>query len=358
MDNKSDETIVFDQDGYCNYCEEALQSMPKIYFPNEIGDKYLSQLISKLKEEGKQKKYDCLMGISGGLDSAYLAYLGYKHQLRILAVHVDDGFNTATAEDNISKIARTCGIDIVYESPDEEQYFNLVKAFIRADLPNIAIPQDNLIFAYLYKYAKKYDIHNFLSGGNFALESILQRDNTHTAYDKRHIKDISKKFSEKPINKLPFTSSFEKKIIDEIIYKINEVRPLNYINYNKAKAIKELEEFCGYNYYGGKHYESILTSFMQKYYLPRKFKVDKRTSHLSSLIVSGQMTRDNALIELNKPLYNEENIKLIIEKILNLINMTKKEFDTIMLMPPKQHNQYKTSLWRYASETKKLLRRY
>lgn len=358
MDNRSDDTIAFDDKGYCNYCTDAINSMPKRYFPNEEGKKKIDELMFKIKKEGKGRNYDCLMGISGGLDSSYLAYIGHKYGLRILAIHVDDGFDTPNATDNIDKIAKSCKIDIIYERPDREQFFSLTKAFIKAGVPNIAIPQDNLIFAYLYKYAKKYGIKYFLSGGNFAMESILQRGNTHSAFDKKHIIDINNKFGTTPINKLQITSSFERKLQDQILCRIKEIRPLNYIDYNKVKAIQELEEFCGYKYYGGKHYESFLTMFMQAYYLPKKFNVDKRTSHLSSLIVSGQITREEALEELKKPLYNEKEMEKCIDRILALIKMTRKEFDIIMNTPPKQHSEFKTSSWKYISKLVRKIRGY
>ena len=360
MDNQSDDTIIFDQNGYCNYCTDAISSMPRRYFPNEEGKEKLDKLISQLKMEGKGKKYDCLMGISGGLDSSYLAYLGYQYGLRILAIHIDDGFDTPIAVENIKNIGKSCSVDIIYEHPNKEQYLDLTRAFIKAGLPNIAIPQDNLIFAYLYKHAKKYGVKYFLSGGNFALESILQKGNTHDAFDKKHIYDINNKFGTKPISNLQITSNFQRKIRDQIFYKINEVRPLDYIDYNKNKAINELAEFCGFDYYGGKHYESILTIFMQTYYLPKKFKVDKRNSHLSSLIVSGQMTREEALKELKKPipLYDEKHINQIIENLLDLFQMTREEFDGIMMTAGKQHNEYKTSSWKYISKIAKTVRRY
>lgn len=354
MDNRSDETIFFDNQGYCNYCSTAIESMPQRYFPNEEGQRRLGELIREIKEKGKGKKYDCLMGISGGLDSAYLAYLGHQHNLRILAIHVDDGFDTPAARTNIEKLSEACAIDVVQEQVDREQYFALVKAFLRAGVPNLAIPQDNLIFAYLYKYAKEYDVRYFLSGGNFALESILQRGNTHSAYDRRHIIDINSKFGTTGLEKLRLTSNFERKIKDQLLLRIKEYRPLNYIDYNKQTVIAELEQFCGYDYYGGKHYESILTLFMQKYYLPRKFSVDKRHSHLSSLIVSGQLSREDALQILSEPLYGEE-VELIITDFLNLIDLSRTEFEQIMNSPPKQHNDFKTSYWKYVS---KLARRF
>lgn len=358
MDNKSDKTIHFDEKGYCNYCNETIFSMPKRYFPNTEGKRKLDYLMEKLKKEGKGNKYDCIMGLSGGLDSSYLAYIGHKYNLRILALHVDDGFDSDIAVDNIKKIVEACGIDLIFEHPNKDQFYELTKAFLKASVPNVAIPQDNLIFAYLYKYAKQYNIKNFLSGGNFAMESILERGNTHSAFDEKHIVDINNLYGTLPIDKLQITSSFKRKIGDKILYRINEIKPLDYIEYNKDQAINELKEFCGYNYYGGKHYESIFTVFTQKYYLPNKFNVDKRKSHLSSLIVSGQLNREQALEELKKPLYEEDEIELCIDNILNIIKMTKEEFTTIMTSKPKLHSDYKTSQWKYISMFVKKLRRY
>lgn len=298
------------------------------------------------------------MGISGGLDSSYLAYLGTKWGLRILAIHIDDGFNSEIAIKNIRNIEKTCNLEIAHVKPDREQYFDLTKAFFMAGVPNLAIPQDNLIFAYIYELSKKHDIKNFLSGGNFALESILQKGNTNSALDKRHIFDVNKKYGTTSLNKLKITSSFERKIKDQMVLKINEYRPLNYIDYNKAKALKELEEYCDYNYYGGKHYESILTMFMQKYYLPQKFNVDKRSSHLSSLIIVNQISREEALEELKKPLINDNELEELIKAFIERINISRDEFNSIMKSEPIDHTCYKTSLWKYVSLFVRKIRRY
>ncbi len=357
MDNASDSTITFDENGYCNYCNEALNSMLQRYYPNEDGRQKFEQLIQNIKEEGKGKKYDCLMGISGGLDSSYLAYLGYEKGLRILAVHVDDGFDTEITKRNIDNLTKKTNIDIIYEKPDGKQFYSVTAAFIRAGVPNIAIPQDNLIFAYLYEYAKKYNIEYFLSGGNFSMESILQRGNSHSAFDKKHIFDINKRFGSTSLNKLQITSSFERKIKNQILHRIKELKPLDYINYNKERAINELEKFCGFSYYDGKHYESVLTIFMQRYYLPQKFKVDKRRSHLSSLIVSEQISREEALKEIEKPLY-DDNVKIHIEKLLEKLNISQEELEKIMQQEPVNHTSYKVSAWKYVSKTVKLLRGY
>lgn len=343
MDNVSDNNIRFDSDGYCHYCSKALDRMSRIYFPNEEGKKRLDSLITQLKEKGKGMPYDCIMGLSGGLDSAYLAYLGaMKWGLRILAVHVDDGFDTKVAKENNRKLAEACNLQLINEKPNSEQYRDLVRAFIRAGVPNIAIPQDNLIFGYMHQYAKKYNVKSFLSGANFALESILQGTNTHSAFDKRHILDINRRFGEKGLDKLHITSLFEKTIADRV-HGIRTLKPLNYIDYNRERAIKELGEFCGYSYYGGKHYESVFTKFMQTYYLPNKFGVDKRSSHLSSMIVSGQLSREDALKELEKPLCNKEAMEQDISIILDMIGLPRAEFDNLMLSSPKKHSDYKIS---------------
>mgnify|MGYP000958555964 CR=1 FL=1 len=346
MDNIADNTIEFQSDGTCSYCNYALSRMNGTYFPNELGEEKLGSILSLIKEDGRDKQYDCLMGLSGGLDSAYLAYLGAKEWgLRILAVHIDDGFNSDIAIKNINSLCNNLGIELKIVKPNKREYMDLIRSFIRAGVPSITIPQDNIFQAYLKIYAKKFKIKYFLSGANFALESILQRGNGHFAADNVHIKEIHKKYGEIPLSKLKTINLFERYIGMRYIDKIRTIKPLDFIDYNREKAINELKENAGFNYYGGKHYESIFTKFVQVYYLPIKFGIDKRKSHYSSMIVSGQMTREEALEELNKPLYNQENIEKDIEFILNEINMERREFDLIMNKPSRSHNEYKMSLF-------------
>lgn len=223
-------------------------------------------------------------------------------------------------------------------------FADVTKAFIRAGVPNIAIPQDNVLFATLYKYAKKNNINYFLSGSNFALESILQKGNTYDASDKVHIKDIQKKYGDlKSIKELPLISIFDKRIKYHYFYKIHTLKPLNYIKYEADKALHELEKACGFEYYGDKHCESIFTRFMQRYYLPEKFEVDKRKSHYSSMILTGQMTREEALKKLEEPLYTEENLEKDIEYIIQKLGMTRDEFDSLMKQEPRNHDCFKKS---------------
>ena len=347
MDNSSDETIMFDKDGHCDYCTAALQRSSSVYFPNEEGKARLQEILHQIKKDGKEKKYDCIMGISGGLDSTYLAYLGYKWGLRVLAVHIDDGYDTDISRDNLKKLISRTGFDYKVICPDEEQYNALTLAYMRAGVPNIAVPQDNILLAFLYDCMRKYHITYFLSGGNFALESILQRGNTYTAMDVTNIKDINRRFGSKGINKLKFISTIQRQI-DIHILGIRTWMPLNYVDYNRNRAFDELGEFCNFQYYGRKHLENILTAFIQLYWFPQKFGVDKRSSHLSSMIVSGQMSRDEALQEYSQPLYDEAMMIEYIAEIKQKLGISDEEFDAIMSAPTHQHTEY-------ATEDKKLL---
>lgn len=346
MDDAGDQTIVFDQRGICNYCSDASGRMASYYFPNAEGEKKLSQLISFLKEQGKNREFDCLMGISGGLDSTYLAYLGaVKWNLRILAIHVDDGFNTPQATENISNLCAEANIDLKIIKPDPEQFCDLTRAFILAGVPNIAIPQDNILTAILYQQAAKYKINHFLSGANFSLESILQRGNTHNAMDTTHIKALHRRFSTGKIDKLPLIGIWDKYVFQNYLKGIKTYRPLNYINYDLKGSLQELADFSGYQYYGAKHCESYLTKFMQWHYLPVKFNVDKRKSHFSSLIVSGQMSRDEALAEMQKPLYNPDELQHDLQLIAEKLNFTPQELTDLINSPAHSHQEYKQSCW-------------
>lgn len=343
MDDRSDDTIRFDAEGRCNYCTEAIKQADSIYFPGEEGKQKLEALLQEIKEAAKGKPYDCVMGLSGGLDSSYLAYLGYQWGLRILAIHIDDGFDTEISKSNLKKLVEKTGFDYVVIKPDPEQFAELTKAYMRAGVPNIAIPQDNVLFAEIYRYMRKYHIKYFLSGGNYALECILQRGNTYRAFDLVNMNDIFRKFGQGSIDKLPVLSTVQK-FADTVFLGIESPRPLNYVDYNRDRAFAELKEFCGFEYYGRKHLENILTAFIQLVWFPQKFGVDKRTSHLSSMIVSGQMTREEALKQLEEPMYDQEQMKDYIHIIKEKLNMTDEEFEQLMQVTPHQHTEYKVEM--------------
>lgn len=341
MDTVADPKITFDADGNCNYCTEALaQINTTTYFPGEEGQRRLEAVLERIKADGMDKPYDCIMGISGGLDSSYLAYLGYKWGLRILAFHVDDGYDTDISKENIRKLCEAADIDLRVITPDKEQYDALTRAYLEAGVPDVAIPQDNTLFAYLYEEVLKSGVKYFLGGGNFALECILQHGHSHSAMDLTNLRDIHKKFGTKPINKLKFVSSYRKYWLLKTRQMI-DLRLLNYIDYNRDCAFAELKEFCGFEYYGRKHLENILTAFIQLYWLPKKFGSDKRVSHLSSMIVSGQMSREKALTELSEPLYDEAMMEKYIALIKERLGLSDVDFERIMSAPAHEHTDYK-----------------
>lgn len=342
MDNSSDPEITFDEEGLCNYCRDAISLSERSYFPGEEGERRLGELVDRLKRQGAGKEYDYLMGLSGGLDSSYLAYLGAaKWGLRIAAVHVDDGYDTEISKNNISKLCERANIELVVISPDEEQFNALTLAYMKAGVPNLAVPQDNILFGALYGYAKDKKVSTFLSGGNYALECILQHGYTWDAYDLVNLKDISRRFNDKPIDKLPLLSHYQKQW-DKRVLKQETVRPLNYIDYRRDRAFEELEEYCGFQYYGRKHLENYLTAFVQLCWLPEKFGVDKRTSHLSSMIVSGQMTRDGALAELSEPLCSEEYMTKVKSMLCEKMGITCAQLEELIRQPGHSHEDYAT----------------
>ncbi|WP_455611649.1 N-acetyl sugar amidotransferase [Cloacibacillus porcorum] len=345
MDNIGDSTIKFDDNGVCNYCSDALRAKNIVYHPNDTGKDYLEKVFGDLKRRRKDYKYDCMLGLSGGLDSSYAAYVAHTYGLRMLAVHVDDGLDAPVTTDNVKKICDAYGIDLVIENPDPILFGDLTCAFIRAGVPNIAIPQDNVLFACLYKYAKDNQIDCFLNGSNFALESILQRGNTYDASDKRHILAIWKRFGQmKDYANLPLMSVFEKRVFYGYIHKILTIKPLNYVEYNAQEAFNTLHKTCGFEYYGDKHCESIFTKIMQRYYLPKKFNVDKRKSHYSSMIISGQMTREDAIKRLGEQLYNPNEFSSDLDFVLGKIGMSKKEFNKVMHEEGHNHSEYPMSI--------------
>ncbi|MDD3409794.1 MAG: N-acetyl sugar amidotransferase [Eubacteriales bacterium] len=341
MDDASDSTIRFDEAGHCDYCTKALAEKDSVYFPNEEGKRRLSELVARIKREGEGKPYDCIMGLSGGLDSSYLLYLGYKLGLRILGVHIDDGFDTEISRQNLLKLVKRTDIDYVVVAPDPEQFYGLSKAYMKAGVANLAAPQDNILFAEIYALMRRKGIKYFLSGGNWALECILQRGNTHTAMDTVNMRDINRRFGETRLDRLKLWTAWQR-VWDQVGRGIQSPRPLNYIDYNRDRAFAELKDFCGFEYYGRKHLENIFTAFVQLVWFPRKFGVDKRTSHLSSMIVSGQMTRDEALSQLAEPMYDEAMMAEYIRIIKEKLRMSDAEYEAIMAAPAHEHTEYRT----------------
>ena len=343
MDTAGDQAISFNADGVCAYCTEALHRMKHEYFPNEDGAKKLEEMMQRIKLMGQGRPYDCLVGVSGGLDSSYLIYLGRQHGLRMLAVHVDDGYDTELAAANLDKLCRAAEVEMVVVKPDPVQYNDLVLAFLKAGVPNLAVPQDNILMAGLDDLARRRGITALLKGHNFSLECILQRGQTINACDTVHIAALNRLFGREGLDRLAFTTMFQKYIGRRYFSPLKSFYPLNYMDYNFQRACEALAAFADFKYYGGKHHESVLTRFMQCHYLPVKFNFDKRKSHLSSLVISGQISRDEALRRLEAPLYTPELREADFGLLSRSLGLNRAEFEDILNRPPRRHEDYPVS---------------
>jgi N-acetyl sugar amidotransferase len=317
----SDSEITFNSEGVCNHCIEFEQVTRLNWFPNKEGKKKLDNYIAQIKNSGQNQEYDCILGLSGGIDSAYLALKAKDWGLKPLVIHVDAGWNSELAVSNIEKIITHCNYDLHTEVIDWVAMRNLHLAYLKSGVSNQDVPQDHIFFSTLYHYATKNNIKYILSGGNIATESIFPASWHGSAMDSINLKAIYKRFGPtKKLKNFKTINFFKYYIYFPFVYGMKVFRPLNFMPFDKREALKELE-IIGYKKYEGKHGESIFTKFFQTYYLPKKFGYDKRRPHLSSLIVSGQMAREEALEELGKPLYDPKKIKndkIFIKKKLGL----------------------------------------
>ena len=324
----SDPTIQFDENGFCNHCRDAIKNKPATL--NEKNHESFHKMIAMLKEEGKNKKYDCILGISGGIDSSYLAYLLSKEGLRILGIHIDAGWDTEISSKNLEKLSSACKIDLKTIKINENEMMDLQRAYFFAQVINQDVPQDHAFFAELYHYMIKEKQKYFISGHNWVTESITPLAWGFDAYDSTNIKDIHKKYGKIKLEEYPFISFFENRIKIPYIYKIKKLRPLNCIDYNPSEALKILEKEVGFQYYGSKHNESVFTRLLQTYIQPKKYGFEKRRAHLSSMIVSGLITREEALKILDQPSESKEKIEKDITFVIKKMQISREEFDKII----------------------------
>ena len=326
MDNVNTD-IEFDSNGICNYCTEAEKNLDKIWKKN--GEKELQAIINKMKLENKDKKYDCILGLSGGVDSCYTAYLLKKYDVRMLAVHIDGGWNTDISNRNVKLLCEKLNIDLHTININKKEMYDLQRAYFLAEVKNQDVPQDHIFFSELYRYALKNHIKYFISGGNYSSECILPKSWGFNAMDGKNLTDIHRKYGSIKLKDIKPLSFFEIYVKIPYIDRLKKIRPLNYIDYDKEKAIKELHDEIGFEYYGGKHCESVFTRLYQNYILLNKFGINKTKAHYSSLIVSGQMSRKEAMEKLKSNEYtnNKELLESDIAVFLNNTGLTRKEFD-------------------------------
>ncbi len=335
----TDPEIQFDADGVCNHCHTYDQEYAKLG-PMEERPQRLEKLAAQIRKEGKGKEYDCLLGLSGGVDSTYVAWHANRLGLRTLAAHFDSGWDSEVAVRNIEKVVKKLKMDFYTSVVDWDEMRDLQLAFFRASVANCDIPQDHAYVAALHKLAVKKGLRYILSGHNLATEGVLPSAWGHNSRDLRHINAIQKRFGTMKLRKYPKLSLPYDVIYCRLIKRITKVDVLNYFPYVKAEAMTLIEREFDWKYYGGKHYESVFTRFFQTYYLPVKFGYDKRRAHLSSLVVSGQMTRAEALEKMKENLYSPESLREDKLYIARKLGISVEEFDNIMKLPLKTFRDY------------------
>ena len=346
MDSFNDPDIKFDENGICNHCLQFDVAFNK--FPKGSEKKLaLESMIDKIKKNGLSKKYDCLLGVSGGVDSSYLAYLCKLYDLRPLIIHFDNGWNSELATNNIQHILSKLEFDFQTHVINWEEFKDLQLSYFKAGVVDLEFPTDHAIMASMFHIAKQHRIKYVLSGHNIVTEgTYLPKSWVHSKLDYINLKDIHSKYGKLKLNTYPYLSFF-KKLYYNFIVKFEYVQLLNYVDYNKEVIKKKLVEELSWRDYGGKHFESIFTRFYQGYILPNKFHIDKRRFHYSCLIQSKQITKEDAIQALKKPIYNPEMLITDKEFVLKKLDFTDESFEKYMKSPIKKHSDFKTEdkLW-------------
>lgn len=339
----TDSKIIFDEKGVCDHCNTYYNQILPKWHTDEKGHTELLQIIEKIKKEGKGKDFDCIMGMSGGIDSSYLLYvIKEKYGLRPLVFHVDAGWNSQIAVNNIERLIDGLGLDLYTEVINWEEIKDLQLAFFKSGVPHIDVPQDHAFFATMYKFASKHKIRYILTGGNYSTECV--RNPLEWMYyqsDSIQLKDIHKKFGSKPLKSYPVTNILWHKIYLPYLRGIKLIRPLDFVPYNKEEAMQLLVDKFGYQKYPQKHFESRFTRFYESYWLPERFGYDTRKVQYSSLILTGQMTREEALEKLKKPAYDKATIHQEFEFVANKLGITTDELQSYMDAPKKTYKDYK-----------------
>ncbi len=342
----SDSKIVFNEKGVCDHCNNYYDNILPNWHPDEIGNKELSRIVEKIKNDGKGKQYDCIIGLSGGVDSSYLLYYAKKILgLRPLVFSVDTGWNLNVAVENIEKLVKGLDLDLYTEIVNWNEMKDLQLAFFKSQVPYQDRPQDHVIFAGLYNYASKNGIKYVLTGSNYSTECIREPMEWVYLNDIRQMKDIHKKFGKVELKTLPQCGMFKYRLYYRFVKGMKVIKPLNLIPYNKEDAIATLEREFRWQRYENKHYESVFTRFYEGYWLIEKFGYDKRKAHYSSLILTGQMTREEALEKLSKPPYDREQAMQDLEYVAKKLGLTKNEFLELMKEKNKDYTNYKSSHW-------------
>ncbi len=337
MDNIADPDITFDEKGICNYYYEYLEAEKQHVYSGEDGKEKLIELIERIKRKSRNKKYHCILGVSGGVDSTYLALQAKKWGLNPLLVHFDNGWNSELAVKNIHKIVEKTGFDLYTYVVDWNEYKDIQKSFFDAGVIDIEAIMDIGFINTLQLINKKYNIGIVIDGQNIVTEWMLPK--SWVFKNQENLINIHKRFGRKKLKTYPLLSPFKKYLFD-YRYKLDYVSPLNYMEYKKSDVKEIIKKEMGWVDYGGKHYESVFTRFYQGYILPNKFNIDKRKAHLSNLIFSGQIDKSQALKELELPIYPEHLFKKDYEFVLKKLDYNSITFQQYMLSPIVSHHFY------------------
>lgn len=345
----SDANISFDADGVCDHCRGFKEHVEPNWFPNAEGERRFAAVVEQILEDGKGRDFDCILGMSGGLDSSYLLHKSVKEfGLRPLVFHVDGGWNSDIAVSNIQSLVDGLNLDLYTEVINWNEMRDFQLAFFKSGVPHLDIPQDHAFIATLYNFADKHKIKYILNGGNISTECV--RNPLEWLYygtDMRQLRDIQNRFGTVPMRTYPFSSVLRHKFYLRYMRRIQVVKPLDWMPYTKEMARDTLSELYGWKPYPQKHFESRFTRFYEGYWLPERFGYDTRRVQFSSLILTGQMTREAALAALEKPAYDPETIDHEFDYIARKLGITSEELRGYFTMPRKTYADYKNQRWMF-----------
>jgi len=345
----SDSNITFDDQGVCDHCNGFRTHVAPKWHPNETGRQMFASTVEEIRQSGKGKEFDCIIGLSGGLDSSYLLHLVVtEFQLRPLVFHVDGGWNTDIAVNNIQVMVEKLGLELFTEVINWEEMKDFQLAFFKSGVPHIDIPQDHAFVATLYQFANKHNIKYILNGGNISTECVRNPlEFLYYGTDMRQIRDIQNRFCTIDLKTYPFSDILFHKVYLRYLRGLKVVKPLDWMPYTKAMARETLSREYGWMPYPQKHFESRFTKFYEGYWLPERFGFDTRRVQFSSLILTGQMTREDALAQLERPAYDPETIAHEFDYIAKKLGITSDELRGYFEMPLKSYRDYNNSLWMF-----------
>lgn len=337
----TDPDITFDADGVSNHWHECVQLRQSAALTHGHAKAKLERVVSEVKRAGRGKAYDCVLGLSGGVDSSYLAHLAVELGLRPLIVHFDNGWNSELAVSNIENLVKGLKLDLHTFVMDWPEFRDLQRAYFKASVIDLEVPTDHMILGALYQIAGKNRLKFILSGTNVVTEGILPRRWYYPKFDLANLRDIHKRFGTLPLRKLPALGFWQMTYYNQL-RGIKSIALLDLVEYNKNAAKSLLVTRYGWRDYGGKHFESVFTRFYQGHILPHKFNIDKRKAHLSTLICSGQMSRAEALAELDRPAYDTSMQAEDKRYVAKKLGFSEPEFDAILGLPNRSHEEFAT----------------